>query len=129
MWPCREFTKTARYKVSNKPAESVNMLKAAPSEASIYKKEEGKNQEGHHPPQRELEKEKALPTNFLCANPRTKSMEERVEEKRVGGKYRKLIDILSDENILRASYQRIRSNPGNMIPDPLKESLDGIPEA
>jgi retron-type reverse transcriptase len=38
----------------------------------------------------------------------------------------KLVEILSNINILIAAYSRIKSNPGNMTPSTTTETLDGI---
>lgn len=105
------------------------MLEAALPEPPIDKTE-GEKTLGKHPSlSRDLEK--PLTTASTDPAPKHKSLEEWVQDKKAGGKYRKLIDILSDETILRASYGRIQSNPGNMTPggDPLKETLDGITDA
>lgn len=35
---------------------------------------------------------------------------------------------MSETTVLRAAYETIKSNPGNMVPGPDKETLDGITE-
>jgi len=56
------------------------------------------------------------------------SIEAWVASKFIAGKYRKIIDIISDPEILKASYQRIKSKPGNMSPsgDVGRDALGGI---
>lgn len=56
------------------------------------------------------------------------TIEGQVKNKYIEGKYRKLIEIISDPAILKDSYERIKSKPGNLSPgeDPGKETLDGI---
>jgi group II intron reverse transcriptase/maturase len=57
-----------------------------------------------------------------------KSIEDMVKDRFKNGKYRKLIEIIADEDFLKAAYERIKSKPGNMSPggDSGRETLDGI---
>lgn len=45
-----------------------------------------------------------------------------------GGRYFKLIDIISDKHFLIKAYNEIRSNPGNMTKGSDNETLDEINE-
>lgn len=57
-----------------------------------------------------------------------KSIEGMIKDRFKDGKYRKLIEIIADEDFLKAAYERIKSKPGNMSPggDSGRETLDGI---
>lgn len=42
------------------------------------------------------------------------------------GKFRQLIHIISDVDLLIYAYEKIKSKPGNMTPAVTNETLDGI---
>jgi len=46
--------------------------------------------------------------------------------KKTDGKFRKLINIIADVDMLTYAYECIKSNPGNMTAGANKETLDGI---
>ena len=48
---------------------------------------------------------------------------------KISGKYRKLIHIIADVDMLKYAYELIRSKKGNLTPATDKETLDGISES
>jgi hypothetical protein len=46
--------------------------------------------------------------------------------KKIDGKFRKLIHIVADVDMLVYAYEQIKSKPGNMTPAGGTETLDGI---
>lgn len=47
---------------------------------------------------------------------------------KVNGKFRKIIHIIANVDMLKYAYNQIKSKPGNLTPGTDKETLDGISE-